>query len=65
MVVVKYDNESFFREYDNDTTISTLVWTGNVEEAKRFDGATNGLMDLIEILIEEEYLPFTIEEVDN
>lgn len=71
MVVIKYDDDSWFKEFDpsGDTSggVSDIIWTGQIELAKRFNpnDYSDNLLDTIEVLIDEHFLPLVIEEVKN
>jgi hypothetical protein len=67
MVVIKYDDDSWFKEFDPTGDISSgvsdIIWTGQVELAKKFNEYDASLTDTIETLIDEHFLPLEIEEV--
>ena len=62
MIIVKYDDESWFLDWDKACPVSDYVWTGIREKARRFENDHN-LHDLLECLVDDNYLPVTIEQV--
>jgi rubrerythrin len=63
MFVIKYDIDSWFLGYEEANPISQLTWTGKIELAKTYPYCTDTMLEDLEIMMDEEYLPLTIEEI--
>jgi hypothetical protein len=65
MLVIKYDIDSWFLGFEEDNPISQLTWTGKKELAKQYTFCTTTMLEDLEIMMDEGYLPLTIEEVKD
>ena len=76
LVIIKFDNESYFKDYDEKEKVSPYIWTGIKKEAMIFN--TNDIYpfdldpeeeihidNILEDLIDEGFLPLTLEKYED
>jgi len=59
---LKHNNKSYFKEIDENNSVSKYIWTGQLELAKRFPYDNDESIKFINELIAEGFLPLLMED---